>query len=196
MTDTRARRTDANPAQTVGTEGQRLLQLVPGSLSTIASAVGTDKGTVSCWRSGSKIPSVPLRARLLAAYGIEPASWERRPTTGAGSAPVARERYDSDPPSGVAVTGLEMCKRQLVRLHRLVDDATLSAGEALKVEHEIGAAIRTKEGIEAKAELLEARIVLEHPTYRALVAGLVEALRPWPDAAQAVVNFLGELEAS
>lgn len=194
MTDTRARGSTTNAPAPVGSEGQRLMQLVPGSLSVIAASVGTDKGTVSCWRSGSKIPSAPLRARCLAAFGIEPASWDRRPTVGAGSAGSV-SLPDPDPIAPDAISGLDMCKRQLIRLHRLVDDATLTAGEALKVEHEIGAAIRTKEGIEAKAELLEARIVREHPTWRNMERRIVEALRPFPDAAKAVVNVLGDMEA-
>ena len=192
MTDARARDSVANATAPVGSEGQRLLRLVPGSLSTIAASVGTDKGTVSCWRNGSKVPSSQLRARLLSAHGIDPSSWDRRPEGSASAESPALPVAQADD----SLTGLEMCKRQLVRLHRLVDDTGLTSAELLKVEHEIGAAIRTKESIEAKAEMLEVRIVREHPTWRAMEARITEALRPFPDAAQAVADALAEMESA
>ena len=188
MTDARARDNDSDALPDVRNEGQRAMRLVPGSLSSIASALGVDKGTVSRWRSGEKVPSPALRERIHAMHAIDPGAWDRRPG-GQRSAPSSATESGERP-----ATGLELCEAQLDRLHRLLGD-DLAPSEQLKVEQLINAAVKTKEGIEARAELLEARIVREHPVWRRIVAGLAEVLRPHPDAAEAVASFLADIEA-
>jgi hypothetical protein len=58
----------------------------------------------------------------------------------------------------------------------------------------LGKMLALRARLEEKGELLEARIVREHPTYRRMVQAILDALRPFPAAAEAVALALAEIE--
>lgn len=68
------------------TEGQRLLLLVPGSLTELTARLGAGRSTVSDWRRGAGVPGPDARARLHAAYGIPVRAWDLKPQ---GETPLA-----------------------------------------------------------------------------------------------------------
>src|SRR5690242_19772742 len=71
-------------------EGQRLLLAVPASLDAIRERVGCSKAIVSRWRRGEATPTVELRARLEAEYGIAIAAWDQGPADRPSTAPSLR----------------------------------------------------------------------------------------------------------
>lgn len=195
MTDARARGNAGGslPEQTTPrSEGQRLLRLVPGSLSAIAAKVGADKGTVSRWRSGQKVPADGLRARLQVACGIDPAAWDRRPM---GYGPPPAEVQEQAPDSKLGTTLEEtLWAMSLIKTQLSAGDLSSSDRKSLTDNYTKLLAVRGRE--EARVEGFEARVVRDHPMWRSIVRGLPDVLRPWPDAATAVLAWLAELEAS
>jgi hypothetical protein len=75
-----------------------------------------------------------------------------------------------------------------------VDNRALSESERLKAEQLLNAAIKTRRDIETRNEMLESRIVVEHPKWRTILRGAPEVLRPFPAAAEAFAAFLAEVE--
>ncbi len=181
------------------TEGQRRLLEVPDSLSVIAAAVGVGKTVVSYWRSGEKLPGPGPRARLREAYGIEPADWERvpgarpAPARAASSSSSASSAGPAAPPAGKPTTIAEV-DEQLRMLRELQEEPGLVPSERVRLADSMGKLLAIKARLERDAELLEDRIVREHPFYGRLEATILAALRPFPDAARAVADALGELE--
>lgn len=190
--DARARGNAAAPLSDVRTEGQRALRLVPGSLSVIAGAVGVDKGTISRWRSGEKLPNGPMRQRLQSLYAIAPEAWDRSPL-GAEKTPAAPAERPAGA-SGERLTTLEEVLDLVDGLKPLTRDSGLSASERKGAMDNLGKMLALRDKIEGKAELLESRIVREHPMWRRIERALVEALRPHPAAAEAVAARLAEME--
>lgn len=190
MTDARARDNDVAPLQGPRTEGQRALQLVPGSLSVIAGTIGVDKGTVSRWRAGEKLPTPAARSKLHAAYAIEPSAWDRAPLGASKTAP-AREAATSD--VGTRST-LDETLDAIDQVKTLLSDATIAASERKGLLDNLSKLLALRSRLEEKAELLEARIVREHPRWIAIRRGLADVLRPHPQAAEAVASWLADLE--
>lgn len=188
MKDARARDNVASSLSPPRTEGQRALRLQPGSLSSIAAKIGVDKGTVSRWRSGEKIPDSARRARLHSLFGIAPEAWDRGPL-GAEPTPVAMSAIETDRPS----TSREITEARLNRLHKALE-LNPSLPDYIKIESQIGDAAKELRMIESAAEMMEARIVREHPRWREIVRGLPDVLRPYPQAAEAVAAFLAGFE--
>ncbi len=188
--DARARDNAATALPECRTEGQRALRLVPGSLSTIAGAVGVDKGTISRWRSGDKLPNGPMRARLHALYAIAPDAWDRSPL-GAGKPAT------SEPGAGAAgAERLSTLEETLAVIDQLKTQLTepLAPGERKGTLDNLGKMLALRARLEEKGELMEARIVREHPRWRDIMRGLPDVLRPWPAAAEAVASWLAEME--
>ena len=191
MTDARARDNDVAPLQEPRTEGQRALRLVPGSLATIAGAVGVDKGTVSRWRSGEKLPTSAARSRLHATYAIEPSAWDRAPL---GAARPAQAESDSTRQSDAARSTLDETLDAIDQVKKLLGDVAIAASERKGLLDNLSKLLALRSRLEEKAELLEARIVREHPRWVEIRRGLPDVLRPYPDAAAAVVAWLADLE--
>lgn len=164
------------------------MRLVPGSLSRIASAVGVDKGTISRWRSGEAIPSATMRARLHALYAVDPAAWERRPLGSEAPAPERR----SDPADADKST-LEETLWLIRQIKDQLDDSGLSASERKGLTDNLTKLLALRGRLEEKAELMEARIVREHPRWNEIVRSLPDVLRPFPQAAEAVAAWLAEV---
>ena len=117
-----------------------------------------------------------------------PAEWERRP--GGESRPVQAPR---EVPSLVGESTIEAARANLTAWQAMVLDPELTVSEMIKARAGLNSALRTVADLEAKADATESRIVLDHPVWRAIVRGLADVLRPYPDAAEAVAAFLGEL---
>ena len=148
MTDARARDNDVAPLQGPRTEGQRALQLVPGSLSVIAGTIGVDKGTVSRWRAGEKLPTPAARSKLHAAYAIEPSAWDRAPLGASKTAP-AREAATSD--VGTRST-LDETLDAIDQVKTLLSDATIAASERKGLLDNLSKLLALRSRLEEKAE--------------------------------------------
>lgn len=178
------------------TEGQRLLLAVPDSLSVVAGKVGCSKALAGYWRQGAKVPSPTMRAKLEAAYGIAPAAWELAP----GAAPpeaAGPAAGDEEEPEleAVGTDTLALTNAQLAEIRRALRNKGLSEAARSKKEDTYAKLLALKARLEREQELVEDRIVREHPMWRRIRERIVEAVRPYPDAAKAIVSALEELEA-
>lgn len=177
------------------TEGQRLLLAVPDSLSVVAGKVGCSKALAGYWRQGAKVPSPTMRAKLEAAYGIAPAAWELAP--GAAPPEPATAAGDEEEPEleAVGTDTLALTNAQLAEIRRALRNKGLSEAARSKKEDTYAKLLALKARLEREQELVEDRIVREHPMWRRIRERIVEAVRPYPDAAKAIVSALEELEA-
>jgi hypothetical protein len=170
--------------------------LVSASLSEVAGKVGcSSRQTVSDWGKGEKVPGAAYRPRLKEAYGIPAEAWERPPADGR-SAPSPRP---SSPP-GVTRTTLEQClalirdtEAELEADQAAKPEDRLMPSERVKLRDTFARALSLRHRLESAGELLEDRLVRQHPEWKRFRASLLKAVVPYPDAAQAVAAALQEL---
>lgn len=178
------------------TEGQRLLRLVPGSLSEIAAAVRCkSKQSVLDWRNGRQVPGSRMRATLWAVYRIPPETWGRMPQAsngknGSSSATGLRAPAKA---SGVAPSTLQDCLALLEVIRTARNQADLLPAERVKLADTEARILALRHRLEKEAELLEDRIVREHPTWQRLKRVLGKVLAAHPAAAKAVGDALQEM---
>jgi len=176
------------------TEGQRRLIAAPGSLAAVALAIGCSKAQAGYWRAGQKIPSPPSRAKLLAVYGIPPSAWDIAPGAAIpleSDAEVEEiEADDADPGDTLAQTDAAIAS-----VRRALHRSGLTDAARSKKEDTHAKLLALKARLERDRELVEDRVVRDHPAWLRIKNAICAALEPWPDAAQAVAEALRELEA-
>ena len=175
------------------TEGQRLLQLVPGTLNAIAAKVQASKPAVSTWRIGTRTPDIGARRRLWAAFEIPIEAWECLP----GSLEVddaeldgdqGDEDEDDDEEGGAAheQSVLDHANRRLRILSKQIGKKGLTTRERIMLDDAYGKAVAARAKFLREQELLEDRIIREHPKWRALKAVIIAALVKHPAVAREV----------
>lgn len=176
----------------VQSEGQRLLREISASLAEVAAAVGcSSRQAVGNWRNGTASPGAAYRAKLAEVYGIPEASWGQRPV-GAMPAPETDEPAPAADASPTTMAGV-LVLMEMAR-ERMEDEALLEA-ERAKWAAEFSRALALKARLEKEAEMLEDRIVREHPMWKRLKRAIVKSLVPFPGAAKAVALALKELDS-
>lgn len=179
-------------------EGQRMLQAVPDSLSQIAKACGAGKSTVGDWRTGAKEPGQEYRAALERVYGISSLSWaqvpggeqERAPRVPRPPAtPADAEESDGRP------TNLADCLALIDAMRGAAREPDINPADRIKLVDSLSRLMTLRHRLEKEAELVEDRIVRQHPLWARLKAAVLSALVPFPDAARAVADKLEGLEA-
>lgn len=182
---------DAAATESVRTEGQRLLLAVAGSQADLAATLGVARSAIGFWRRGEKVPDSESRAKLKAAYGIAPRAWDRRPSGG--------EEPPRDPPPAAGerprLTALDGVLQQIDLLLEMQESMGEddSVADKVRIVDKLNDAYETMRRLELEQELLEDRIVREHPAFQRATAAMLEALRPHPDAARAAAEALEPL---
>lgn len=174
-------------------EGQRLLCAIEASLSQVALAAGCSaKQSVANWRAGTKTPDAPFREKLHAAYGIPVESWTRAPGTAAprSTSATSSPTTTSHSPEGPSTVGDLDALIGHLRVELAKPD--LASSERVKLSGSMTRALALRHRLEKEEELLEDRIIREHPSWRRVEAALARALAPYPDAARAVAAALAE----
>jgi hypothetical protein len=193
---------DAPPAPTsppLRSEGQRLLLAVSGSLASIAAAVGAgSKQSVSDWRTGKQVPSRETRAKLFAAYEIPPEAWALAPGTTAAPTPPSPAEVAAELAFDTAIAAAPSTLRDCLTLLAAVQaeraKPTLTPAERVKLSDTEARILALRHRLETKAEMIEDRIVREHPMWQRMKKTIVRALVKYPDAARAVVAAIREHE--
>lgn len=175
------------------TEGQRLLCEVEATGPEIAERLATTKQTISHWRTGRSVPSPAQRAALQLAYGIPASAWDCVP---AGDDDEDEEAPPARPKRSTKATTLEEVNAQIDQLLALQDEPGLVPSAKLKIADSMGKLLAIKARLERDAQLLEDRVVREHPRWRTIRAAILGALRPHPEALAAVHAALLELGES
>ena len=170
------------------TEGQKLLMAVPGSLQTIGEAIGATKQAVALWRTGARLPEDRWRRALSARFAIPVDAWDRLP----GSAPAV----EWFPSTEREPSALDDVNRLLALLRTQLNRTDLIGRERVQLGDSFSRALAQKERLERARETLENRVVREHPAWKRLKGLVIDALLPFPEAAQAVeaaiLRALGE----
>lgn len=174
----------------VRTEGQRLLRAVGSSLSAIAKATGASKSTAGDWKSGNKIPSPALRAKLMDAYSIPVESWDQSPSGDpVAPKPASKATTKAEPATTLeeVMVLIEQARTQLARTN-------LVSSERVKLTDSVTRLLSLKHRLERDRDAMEDAIVRRHPLWQRIRTVLVETLVAFPDAAKAVADRLEELD--
>lgn len=175
-------------------EGQRLLLSVTASVAEVAGVAGVSKAAVSYWRTGSKLPSSEVRAKLQERYGIHPSAWDRRPgeeRATAASAPVSEPRATLA--GRVEESTLDIAIKRQRLYAEMVEDEDLSAADRLRAGALEAKMIDTRRHLERDARLLERDIVQRTSAWAQVRRRTIDSLRAFPDALRAWTEAMGEL---
>lgn len=200
----------ASPPQT---EGQRLLRQLDHTGGEVGARVGATRQTVHCWRSGTKMPARQMRETLECEFGIPAAAWERAPVDRPARPSTTRQaRKDYayiapalNPPSPSTTARAQHRERPSTLdevtqlLEELDEDASadgIMPSELARIRDTKTKALALKARIEAADALFEAQAILKHPSWRRIRGAMLDALRPFPDAARAVAEALQEAGAA
>ena len=170
------------PAPAGASPAARMLR---GAASTaqIATACGVADTTVQRWRNGSMTPAVEMREKLLGLYGIEPALWELpavEPVPGE-AAPLGSSRDEVE-------AHVVACKARRI--------AATTASEQDKADKALQAALSLRAKLDgALASATDESRLAQSPKFNAVLAVIVTALAPYPEAAAAVAAALRAFNA-
>jgi transcriptional regulator with XRE-family HTH domain len=174
------------------------LRRLGGGPGAIAERIHVDRKTARQWLSGERRPSYSARQSILEAYGIAIEAWGQvtatreiaRPAPAPAYEPDEDELDDDEDPSPLA-----QCERMLEAIKRDLRSPSLRMSERLRLRAEQGRTISMLARLQRDGEMLEDRIVREHPSWRRIRAALLDALSPHPDALASVVEALRKLDA-
>lgn len=171
------------------TVGQNLLRNLSVTGADVARALGVSKQTVSCWRSGKKLPEPSMRRALETAYAIPCAAWEQQstPLPVPPPAPPPAPSFDTLTTRDevrAAYAGLRARKEAL--------PASAAESERTKLDDLMLKALSLLARMDEREEQALERF-MKSPDWRRMRAALVGALDPYPDAAQAVATALETL---
>jgi len=170
-----------------------------------AKILGVTPEYVSMIRKGKRTPAPPMREKILAAGGPEVALWDQlihKPSTVGDKLGVADPLADPEedgPASGSLppVAATPDAVRDMA--DRLMKDAQTMQSELMRGEMDPGgrmnmlaklASVVTELGKITGAAIINERQVLMSPSFRNLVDIILEAIKPFPDALESVVNAL------
>jgi transcriptional regulator with XRE-family HTH domain len=175
--------------------------------AALARVVDCTPGALANWAAGRRSPNAKARAAIAQHFGVEPGTWDRtapakdgsarprrprrprRARQAASAAPLATsptptlERLD---PRHEAEQAVRRAKEDLAKL-----DADLKASprERASAMSALVLSIKALAGIAGEPELTWPTI-MRSPLWAAFEDRLEAALRPYPDAARAVVDAL------
>lgn len=187
------------------TEGQRQLLTVYGSERTIAEKVGCSRAMVGHWRRGFRFPSNEQKHKLELLFGIPRRAWDLEP--GAEIETIVR-RPDPEPkeekpteeaprdPSKLASRAkgsdtLTITNAQIEDILEALDDPNLTDSAQSKLRDTLSKALALRARLERDRELLEDRIIRDHPGWLKLKTNILKALESYPAAAKAVIEAIG-----
>lgn len=183
--------------------GQALARL--GKSGTeIGESLGRTKVTVSRWISGARIPEPDDRTQLQAKWGIDPSLWDMPPPTRAKASSAAappvppspiREVLDDAGIAAGALASLRAIQEQVdveIALLRDEREEGSTPTERRRSLRELGKlALELAEGT---GQLDLGRIMMRLPIWKRAMAELKETLKPYPEAAKAVVDRFEALD--
>jgi transcriptional regulator with XRE-family HTH domain len=168
------------------------LQQVPGTLNAIAAKVQASKPAVSTWRIGTRTPDIGARRRLWAAFEIPIEAWECVPGALEPAAELDGDQGDEDEDDaedGDAAheqSVLDHANRQLRILSKEIGKKGLTTRERIMLNEAYRKALADRARYLREQELLEDRVIREHPKWRALKAAIIAALVKHPAVAREV----------
>lgn len=196
-------------------EGRQRFLALELTNAQIARACQVSEQAVAAWRSGRTIPGYRSRVVIEQEWGIPSASWgaapppipENPPTPVSAPPPVpARVRPPSVPPAippailaleeddEPAATTVADVKRMLRQHRTYAKGGNFMPSERAKMRDTEIRLVGLLAKLERDAELLEDRIVKEHPAWKRLRTAIMKALEPHPEAMKDVIKELRSIE--
>jgi transcriptional regulator with XRE-family HTH domain len=148
----------------------------------IARLCGVSKQTVSRWCNDGDVPAPEHQARLEALGIVRAEQW--------GKGQLGKSKPQQAPAQPVPTTALDTRSElveQVCRLRRLIGE-NLSPAASVQVERALGQALVAISKIDGTA-ITELTIV-RHPAHRRVMAVILAALEPYPEAMRAVADAL------
>ncbi len=173
---------------------------------TVAGALGRSSGAIRNIAAGRRLPGGALVAAIATAYGIPEADWERPPEEGPRSGQGAPEAVGPpgaaaeampppEAPSQPEATASEasdpkaLAMKTIERLGRDLDDPDGTPKERATIATAMTSATRLLAKVSGSIELTPSQ-VLRSPTWRQLQGVVIDALRPYPQALEAISKAL------
>ena len=166
----------------------------------LAAALGVSQPTIAKWATGVTKPTTDKRKAIFALYGIEPAAWDIETP----DQPPPKNPRETVPPeivAQVAACGAEnvLAKaRQLSTIAQTMLRDIEADPEATMLEKaRVCASIASTLNVLARltGDYDSGRHFLKLPIWQRITTELREALRPYPEAAQAVAERFERIEA-
>lgn len=160
------------------------------TLKTMSGKLIASKNAINDWLHGSKRPTRAMRARIRVIYGIPDDMWGRLPFTDDpddGKPPPMRPTRD---PTQPIPSTLEDCLDMLDALREQRRRSDLLNAERVKLADTEAKILTLRAKLELQHELQEDRLVRTHPAWIKMKRDLLRALKPYPDALEAVIAVL------
>jgi len=172
------------------TEGRRLLRELEGSNAGIAEKLGCSKALVGHWRLGTRLPSDAHKEKMELLFGIPRRSWDVKPNA----------KLHTSTPSTVVLTRatseeggddtMRITTGQINTILMTLKGDELTDSAAAKMRDTLQKLLALRARMERDRDLLEDKVVREHPEWVRIKAVIVAALKPYPEAAKAIAEVL------
>lgn len=179
--------------------GQQMLRDTELSLATISKTMGLSRASVGFWKTGDTIPQPQHRETMLRLYNIPITAWDEPPdnVSAVGVAPLEIESPDAISPESMPVdyprapdesaTVLEIARHSLDCIRYDLSRRPMTAAARSKARADELRTIALVSKLEEKDEMSEGRYVRDHPSWKALRDAILTALKPFPEASEAVI---------
>jgi len=184
-------------------EGQRLLCEVKQSLGEIAYNCGVTKQAVAEWKLGRKSPGSTSRAALWSAYEIPAPTWARMPSDPNAPEHASSTRTVVAHVEPVVTNGnghpasspssLDQAGQLLAKIRSAASAGDLLPTDRVRLADSETKILALQHRMQKEVDLLEDRIVREHPTWRRIRETLSLVLSRHPIAAAEVADALDKL---
>lgn len=156
-----------------------------GTESDLAGKIGCGAAIVGHWRRGRRLPGAQARHKMELLFGIPRRAWDVAPGASVepiGAAPHAEPVDDDDT--------LEITKQQIREVLQALQDSSLTETGAARLRDTAAKLLALRSRLERDRDMLEDRLVRDHPEWQRVKATLLRALKPYPDAAAAVAKAI------
>jgi len=175
------------------TEGQRLFCLVEGTEVELADKIACASALIGHWRRGRRMPSDKQKKRLELLFGIPRRAWDIGP--GATIEPKEKKPERSEtleaPSRSTEMDTLAITNMQIDEILESLEDESITDSAKAKLRDTLAKALALRTRLERDRELLEDRVIREHPGWVKLKKSILTALKPYPEATKAVIQAIG-----
>ena len=172
----------------IKSEGQRQLLEITGTEDELAAQLGCGRAIIGHWRRGIRLPGVAARHKLKLLFGIAPRAWDVEPGVEVPTDPTQKNTVD-DQLSEDDDT-LDIIRKQLLEVREALASPGLTDSAQLKLLDVSAKLLALRNRLERDRELQEDRMVREHPEWMRIKTAILNALKPYPEAATAVAEAI------